>query len=87
MLYQSDSMDELMCRGCLKTSWHLFVLQFELRDLSLLLKETLTCCPSSVRPTLVSTGLWHYDGVLISPHLSAHAPSSSAGTLLFPGRS
>lgn len=41
MLYQSDSMDELMCRGCLKTSWHRFVLQFELRDLSLLLKERL----------------------------------------------
>lgn len=45
--------------------------------------QSLTCCPSSEHPTPVSTGRWHYDGVLVSPHRSAHAPSSSAGTLLF----
>lgn len=47
----------------------------------------LTCCPSFGRPTPVSIGLLHYDGELVFPHQSVHVPSSSAGTLLSPGRS
>jgi len=47
----------------------------------------LTCSPSSVRPTLVSTGPWHCDGALVSPRQSPRAPFSSTGTPLSPGQS
>lgn len=43
-------------------------------------KDILTCYPSSVHPTLVSTGRWRSGDVPVSPRRSARAPSSSGGT-------